>query len=193
LINLGCDWQARFIFEGEIKNYNRKIFYSDMELLTPGSGLIIWQTIVFVGLFLFLAKFAWKPILSSLKERESSIQHALDSAERAKQEILLLKSDNEKLLKEAREERERIMREAREAANRMKEEAQLDAKKAADKIVQDARAAINIEKAAALKEVKVQVAMFSLEIAEKLMKKNLSDDKSQKELVNNYVNDLKIN
>lgn len=164
-----------------------------MELLTPGSGLIIWQTIVFVGLFLFLAKFAWKPILSSLKERESSIQHALDSAERAKQEILLLKSDNEKLLKEAREERERIMREAREAANRMKEEAQLDAKKAADKIVQDARAAIIIEKQAALKEVKVQVAMFSLEIAEKLMKKNLADDKSQKDLVNNYINDLKIN
>jgi F-type H+-transporting ATPase subunit b len=164
-----------------------------MELLTPGSGLIIWQTIVFVGLFLFLAKFAWKPILSSLKERESSIQHALDSAERAKQEILLLKSDNEKLLKEAREERERIMREAREAANRMKEEAQIDAKKSADKIVQDARAAIIIEKQAALKEVKVQVAMFSLEIAEKLMKKNLADDKSQKDLVNNYINDLKIN
>jgi F-type H+-transporting ATPase subunit b len=164
-----------------------------MELLTPGTGLIIWQTIVFVGLFLLLAKFAWKPILGSLKERETSIQQALDSAERAKQEISLLKSDNEKLLREAREERERIMREAREAANRMKEEAQLDAKKAADKIIQEARAAINIEKQAALKEVKVQVAMFSLEVAERLMKKNLADDKSQKELVNNYINDLKIN
>ena len=164
-----------------------------MDLLTPGTGLIIWQTIVFLSLFLLLAKFAWKPILSSLKERETSIQSALDSAERAKQEMLLLKSDNEKLLKEAREERERIMREAREAANRMKEEAQADAKKASDKIIQEARAAINIEKQAALKEVKIQVAMFSLEIAEKLMKKNLSDDKSQKDLVNNYINDLKIN
>ena len=164
-----------------------------MELLTPCTGLIIWQTIIFVGLFFLLAKFAWKPILGALKERETSIQHALDSAERAKQEISLLKADNEKLLKEAREERERIMREARETANRMKEEAQLDAKKMADKIIDDARAAINIEKQAALKEVKVQVAMFSIHVAEKLMKKNLSDDKAQKELVTNYINDLKIN
>jgi F-type H+-transporting ATPase subunit b len=164
-----------------------------MELLTPGTGLIIWQFIIFVLLFLFLAKFAWKPILGSLKEREVSIQSALDTAERAKQEITLLKADNEKLLREAREERERIMREAREAANRMKEEAQLDAKKSADKIVADARAAINIEKQAALKEVKVQVAMFSLQIAERLIKKNLSTDKAQKELVDTYINDLKLN
>jgi F-type H+-transporting ATPase subunit b len=164
-----------------------------MELLQPGTGLIIWQLIIFVALFLFLAKFAWKPILSSLKEREVSIQSALDTAERAKQEITLLKADNEKLLKEAREERERIMREAREAANRMKDEAQSDAKKSADKIIEDARAAINIEKQAALKEIKVQVAMFSLEIAEKIMKKNLSSDKEQKALVENYLKDLKIN
>ncbi len=164
-----------------------------MELLTPGSGLIIWQLVVFVGLFLFLAKFAWKPILASLKERETSIQSALDTAEKAKQEIALLKADNEKLLQEAREERERIMRQAREAANRMLEEAQTDAKKTADKIIDDARAAINIEKQAALKEVKVQVAMFSLEIAEKLMKKNLAGDKEQRALVETYINDLKLN
>ena len=164
-----------------------------MELLTPGSGLIVWQLIVFVGLFFFLAKFAWKPILASLKERETSIQQALDTAEQAKLEMVALKADNEKLLKEAREERERIMREAREAANRMKDEAQLDAKKTADKIIEDARAAINIEKQAALKEVKVQVAMFSLEIAEKLMRKNLSNDKEQKDLAESYIKDLKLN
>jgi F-type H+-transporting ATPase subunit b len=164
-----------------------------LDLLTPGTGLIIWQLIVFVALFLFLAKFAWKPILSSLKERESSIQSALDTAERAKQEMALLKADNEKLLKEAREERERIMREAREVSNRMKEEAATEAKKTADKIVADARAAINIEKQAALKEVKVQVAMFSLEIAEKLMKKNLATDKAQRELVDSYIKDIKVN
>src|SRR5690606_2923682 len=136
---------------------------------------------------------SWKPILASLKERETSIQSALDTAEKAKQEISLLKADNEKLLREAREERERIMREAREAANRMIEEAQIDAKKTADKIIDDARAAINIEKQAALKEVKVQVAMFSLEIAEKLMKKNLANDKEQRALVETYINDLKLN
>ncbi|MEO5601920.1 MAG: F0F1 ATP synthase subunit B [Cyclobacteriaceae bacterium] len=164
-----------------------------MQLLTPGIGLIIWQTIVFVLLFLLLAKLAWKPIMTSLKDRERSIQDALDTAEKARHEMSQLKSDNEKLLKEAREERDRILREAREISIRMREEAQHDAKKTSEKIVEDARAAINIEKQAALKEVKIQVAMFSLEIAEKLIKKNLSGDKAQKDLVETYVKDLKVN
>lgn len=164
-----------------------------MQLLTPGVGLIIWQTIVFVLLFIVLAKLAWKPIINSLKERERSIQDALDTAEKARHEMSQLKADNEKLLSEAREERDRILREAREISNKMRDEAQQDAKKTADKIIEDARAAINIEKQAALKEVKVQVAQFSLEIAEKLMRKNLSGDKAQKELVENYVKDLKVN
>jgi F-type H+-transporting ATPase subunit b len=164
-----------------------------MQLLTPGVGLILWQLIIFVLLFLLLAKLAWKPILASLKERELSIQSALDTAEKARLEMAQLRSDNEKLLKEAREERDRILREAREASNRLREDAQAEAKKSADKIIEDARAAINIEKQAALKEVRTQVALFSLEVAEKLMKKSLSDDKSQKELVENYIKDLKIN
>ncbi len=84
-----------------------------MDLLTPGTGLIIWQLVIFIGLFLLLAKFAWKPILSSLKEREESIQTALDQAEKAKIEMASLKSDNEKLLKETREERDKILRDAR--------------------------------------------------------------------------------
>lgn len=164
-----------------------------MQLLTPGVGLIIWQIIVFVLLFLLLTKLAWKPIINSLNDRERSIQDALDTAEKARLEMSQLKSDNEKLLKEAREERDRILREAREVSIKMREEAQHEAKKTFDKIVEDARAAINIEKQAAMKEVKVQVAMFSLEIAEKLMKKNLSDDKAQKDLVETYVKDLKVN
>ena len=164
-----------------------------MQLLTPGIGLIIWQIIVFVLLFLLLTKLAWKPIINSLKDRERSIQDALDTAEKARLEMSQLKSDNEKLLKEAREERDRILREAREVSIKMKEESQHAAKKISDKIVEDARAAINIEKQAAMKEVKVQVAMFSLEIAEKLMKRNLSGDKAQKDLVETYVKDLKVN
>lgn len=164
-----------------------------MELLTPGTGLIIWQLIVFVALFFLLSKLAWKPIISSLKDREKSIQDALDTADKARQEMSQLKADNEKLLKEAREERDRILREAREAANRLKDDAQTDAKKSADKIIEDARAAINIEKQAALKEIRVQVATFSLQVAEKLIKKNLADDKSQKELVEGYIKDLKVN
>ncbi len=164
-----------------------------MELLTPGTGLIIWQAIIFVLLFIILSKFAWKPIAASLKEREDSIQAALDTADKARAEMAKLTADNANLLKEAREERDKMLRETREASNRMKEEAQGDAKKAADKIIDDARNAINIEKQAALKEVKIQVAMFSLQVAEKLMKKNLAGDKEQKELVEGYIKDLKLN
>lgn len=164
-----------------------------MDLLTPGIGLIFWQVVVFLLLVLLLAKMAWKPILRSIKEREHMIQEALDTAEKARHEMSQLRMENEKLLHEARDERDRILREAREIATHIKDEAAHDAKKMADKIVDDARAAINIEKQAALKEVKVQVATFSLAIAEKIMKKNLSTDKAQKELVESYVRDLKIN
>jgi len=164
-----------------------------MDLLTPDPGLIFWQIVVFTALFFLLAKLAWKPILSSLKERETSIQQALDLAEKAKLEMASLKADNEKLFKEAREQRDKILREAREASNRLKDEAKGESKKMADKIIDDARAATNIEKQAALKEVRIQVAMFSLQVAEKLMKKNLAGDKEQKELVEGYIKDLKLN
>lgn len=164
-----------------------------MELLTPGTGLIIWQAIIFIALFFLLSKLAWKPIVASLKEREESIQSALDAAEKAKIEMASLKSDNEKLLKEAREERDKILREAHEAANRFHDEAQAAAKKNADRIIEDAKAVIHTEKAVALRDVKAQVAMFSLNIAEKLIKKNLSDDKAQKELTDAFIKDLKLN
>jgi len=164
-----------------------------MELLTPGTGLILWQAIVFVLLFILLSRLAWKPILASLKERETSISDALNTAEKARQEIASLKSDNEKLLKEAREERDKMLKDARDAANRLKDQAAADAKKQGDKIIEDARIAINIEKQAALKEVHTQVALFSLEVAEKLMKKNLAGDKAQKDLVDGYIKELKLN
>ena len=164
-----------------------------MELLTPGTGLIIWKAIVFFPLVVLLYFLAWKPILASLKERETSITEALNTAEKARQEIAALKSDNEKLIKEAREERDKMLKEAREAANRLKDEAAADAKKAADKIIDDARQAIKIEKQAAMKDVRTQVAMFSLEVAEKLMKKNLAGDKAQKDLVDGYIKELKLN
>lgn len=164
-----------------------------MDLLTPGPGLIIWQLFVFVLLVFLLGKLAWKPILSSLKEREESIQQALDSAENAKKEMASLKEDNEKLLRETREERDKILRDARDAANRIHDQAQADAKKNADRLIEDAKAIIQTEKNSALRDVKEQVAMFSLDIAEKLIKKNLSDDKAQKELANTFIKDLKLN
>jgi F-type H+-transporting ATPase subunit b len=164
-----------------------------MELLTPGSGLFFWQLIVFVGLFLILAKYAWKPMLTGIKEREASIQQALDSAEKAKHEMAALKSDNEKLLREAREERDTILREARQAAIAINDQAQAEAKRNADRLIEDAKAVIQVEKNAALRDVRAQVALFSIEIAEKLIKKNLATDAAQKALVEEFIKDLKLN
>lgn len=164
-----------------------------MELLTPGIGLIFWQVVVFLILVILLRVMAWKPILASLKEREESIQGSLDSAERAKEEMAALKADNEVLLKQAREERDKILRDARDAANRLHDQAQMDAKKNADKIIEDAKAVIQTEKNAALRDVKEQVALFSLEVAERLMKTNLKEDKAQKELADRFVKELKLN
>jgi F-type H+-transporting ATPase subunit b len=164
-----------------------------MDLLTPGVGLIFWQVVVFILLFIFLTKFAWKPILNSLKEREESIQLALDSAEKAKEEMAKLQAGNEQLLSEAREERDKILRDARDAANRLGDQMQNEAKKAADRMIEDAKAVINTEKHAALRDVKEQVAMFSLQIAEKLIKKNLSTDQAQKDLVSEFLKETKLN
>ena len=164
-----------------------------MELLTPGPGLIIWQAIIFLLLVLLLKALAWKPILASLKERETSIQQALDSAEKAKEEMTKLQAGNEQLLRQAKEERDKIIRDARDAANRLIDVAQTEAKRSADKLIEDAKAVINTEKAAALRDVKAEVALFSLQIAEKLIKKNLSSDQAQKDLVSEYLKETKLN
>ncbi|GAB1446939.1 MAG: F0F1 ATP synthase subunit B [Cyclobacteriaceae bacterium] len=164
-----------------------------MDLLTPGVGLIFWQAVVFLILILALSKMAWKPILNGLKQREETIQGSLDAADKARQQMVTMHADSEALLKEAREERDKILHEARDAANRLHSQAQVEARKNADKIIEDAKAVIQTEKNAALRDVKEQVAIFSLEVAEKLMRKNLSDDKAQRELTNRFVEELKLN
>jgi len=164
-----------------------------MELLTPGTGLLFWQAIVWIVLIFFLSKFAWKPIVQSLRIREDSIQEALDSAEDAKKEMAKLTSDNEKLLEAARLERDNILKEARDAGNVMMEEAKAGAATASAKMIEEAKTAINTEKMAALTEVKNQVAVLSMEIAEKLVKKQLSNDKAQKDMVADFVKDINLN
>ncbi|HET8861186.1 F0F1 ATP synthase subunit B [Marivirga sp.] len=164
-----------------------------MDLITPDYGLIFWTTLVFLILVFLLRAIAWKPILSALKAREGSIADALKSAENAKEEMAKLQADNQKLLKEARLERDKLLKEATDIANKIKEEAKSDAAKQADKIIADAKSAIEIEKNAALKEVTTKVAQLSLEIAEKLVRKNLSDDKAQKALAEDFMKDLKLN
>ncbi|SRX52659.1 F0F1 ATP synthase subunit B [Aequorivita sp. CIP111184] len=156
-------------------------------------GLFIWQIIIFVLLLFLLRKFAWKPILNAVNDREEGIKNALDSAEKAKLEMQNLQADNEKLLQEARVEREMMMKEAREIKAKMIADAKEDAKTEADKMVAQAQAAIESEKKSAIAELKQQVASLSLEIAEKVVKHELSDKDKQLKLVNEMLGDAKLN
>jgi F-type H+-transporting ATPase subunit b len=140
-----------------------------------------------------LGKFAWKPILSGLREREQTIESALLSAEQAKNEMQALQADNQKLLAEARAERDALLKEAIAVANTIKEDAREETSKITARMIEDAKAAIETEKKAALTDVKNQVAMLSLEITEKLLRKQLADQKGQRELIDSYVKDLNLN
>ena len=156
-------------------------------------GLFFWQTLLFVALILLLKKFAWKPILDAVNEREQGIKDALDSAEQAKQEMANLQADNEKLLKEARAERDAMIKEARDIKNKMINDAKEEAKGEADKMVAQAQAAIESEKKAAIADLKNQVASLSLEIAEKVVRENFSSDDKQQKLVKNLLDDSSLN
>ncbi len=164
-----------------------------MDLITPGSGLIFWQLFGFLGLLFILIKFAWKPMLAALDERETSIENALKAAETARNEMANLKAENEKLLAEARLERDNILKKASEASAKMIEDARAEAIKTGAQMIENAKAVIETEKKAALADVKTQVANLALDVTEKLLRKNLSDDKAQKELVDGYIKDLKLN
>ncbi len=156
-------------------------------------GLFFWQFLIFVGLIFLLKKFAWKPILDSVNEREEGIKNALLSAENAKKEMQNLKSDNEKLLAEARLERDSMMREAREIKDKMINDAKTEAQVAGQKMIEQAKASIESEKNAAMAELKAQVSTLSLEIAEKLLKDELSNKEAQTKLVEKMLGDVKLN
>lgn len=162
-------------------------------LITPDPGLFIWTTIVFAILWLLLAKFAFKPIAKGLRSREESISDALKEAERARAEIAELKNENEDLLKEAREERSKILREANELKAKIVSEAKEEAKKEATKVIEDAQHEINVQKSRAFKEAKEDIGKIAVEIAEKLMKKDLESTANQEELIASLVKDVKFN
>lgn len=162
-------------------------------LLTPGLGLIIWMAVIFITVFLILRKFAWKPILGALSEREDEIDSALRMAEETRAEMAKLKSDNEKLIAEARKERDVILSEARETANNMVSTAEAKAKEQGSKILEEARESMTTERTAMIADVKKQVASISIGIAEKLLKKELSDKKAQESLVSELLTDAKLN
>lgn len=156
-------------------------------------GLFIWQVVIFVGLILLLKKFAWKPILDAVNEREEGIKNALLSAENAKKEMQNLKSDNEKLLADARAERDELMKDAREIKEKMINDAKAEAQATGEKMISQAKAAIESEKNAAMADIKNQVSSLSLEIAEKLIKGELSNKESQTKLVEKMLDDAKLN
>ena len=156
-------------------------------------GLFFWQAIILVILIVLLAKFAWKPILAALAAREEGISNALLAAENAKKEMQNLKSDNEKLLAEARAERDLMMKEAREIKEKMIADAKSEAQAQGEKMIESAKATIESEKNAAMTELKNQVSSLSLEIAETLLKGELSNKEAQTKLVEKMLGDAKLN
>jgi F-type H+-transporting ATPase subunit b len=164
-----------------------------MELVQPSIGLIFWMSVSFLIILFLLKKFAWKPILTMIKERENSIEQALESAERAKEEMKALQSSNERILAEARSERDAMLKEAREIREKMIVDAKGLANKEGERMLASARENIQNEKMAAITELKNQVATLSIEIAEKILKSELSSDEKQKSLVNTLLKDVNLN
>ena len=164
-----------------------------MELVTPEIGLIFWTTVVFSLLLVVLKKYAWKPILSAVDERNKSIEDALKAADKAKEEMLALNVDNERILMEAKKERDILLKEGREIKDSIIAEAKDKAKIEADKILITAKEQINNEKMKAITELKNQVAEMSIDIAEKILKSELSDKNKQKELIAEALKSNKLN
>lgn len=164
-----------------------------MGLLTPSLGYFVWALVAFIIVFLLLKKFAWKPILKSLNERETNISNAIASAEKVKAEMAQLQNENEALLAKAREERGQLLKEARDMKDKIVNEAKEQAKVEANKIIAEAQAAIQAQKMAALTDVKNQVGKLVIEVSEKVLRKQLSGEGAQEAHIQGLVDTLKLN
>ena len=164
-----------------------------MDLLLPGLGLFLWTLIAFIIVFLLLRKFAWKPILSSLHEREKTISDSLSTAQKVKAEMAQLKNENEALLAKAREERASLIKDAKIVSDKMVADAKERAKSEYDRIVADAQAAIEQQKMAALTDVKNQVGNLVIEVAEKVLRRELDNREEQEKYIVQLANDVKLN
>ena len=156
-------------------------------------GLFVWQTLLFVLLILLLKKFAWKPILNAVNDREEGIKNALAEADKARQEMQNINADNERILKEARTERDSMLKEARDIKNNLIEEAKEEAKAQGNKLIEQAKSTIQSEKLAAIADIKNQVAELSMNIAEKVVKDELSNKDKQLKLVDQMLKEAKLN
>lgn len=164
-----------------------------MELVTAHGNLIFWMILMFAILLFILKKYAWKPILKALKDREYSIQEALNSADKAKQEMEALNLDNKKIINDAKKERDLLLKEAKEIKEKIILEAKENAQQEALKIQEVAKQIIENEKLAAIEEMKNQIAILSIEIAKTIIEKQLSNPKENNEIMNNILKDIKLN
>lgn len=164
-----------------------------MDLITPAVGQLFWGGVVFITLLILLKRFAWKPILNAVNDRAKAIEASVDLADRTKAEMKALQQNNEQLLKEARIERDNILKEATQTSKNVIEEAKDRARQEVDKIMADAQQAIRAERKAAVAQLKTETAALSLEIAEQIIKGQLSSDSQQKELAEKLVDDLSVN
>lgn len=164
-----------------------------MGLVNPGIGLIVWMTLAFLIVLFVLAKFAWKPIMRALNQREQTIDEALHAAEKAREDMKTLQADNEKLLKKAKIERDEILKEARKLRDKIVDDSKESAKQEADRILEDARNQIHYERMAAVTELKNEIANLSIEIAEKVLQQELSDKNKHQELIEKQLQKVKFN
>ncbi len=164
-----------------------------MELLTPELGLFFWTLLAFLIVFFILKKFAWKPILNALNERETGIAESIAAADRVRKEMAQMQNESEKLLAQAREERTTMLREAKETRDRMVNEAKEAAKVEANKIISDAQQQIHQQKMAALTEVKNEIGKLAIEVAEKVLRKQLSTVEAQNAYANQLAEEVKLN
>ena len=155
-------------------------------------GLFFWQLLIFVGLVLLLKKFAWKPILDAVNEREDSIRESLLSADKSRKEMESLNENNKKILKEAREERDSLIKDAKITSAKIVEDSKKESKLVAEKLIIQAQESINREKKAAIDELKVQVADISIKVAEKILRSELKDKDKQSKLIKDLIKDSKL-
>jgi F-type H+-transporting ATPase subunit b len=164
-----------------------------MELLLPELGLFIWTLLAFIIVFLILKKFAWKPILDTLNDREKSIADSIASADKVRKEMANMQSENEQLLNQAREERSLMLKEAKETKDKIVSQAKAEATEEANKIMAEARSQIQNEKMAALTDVKNQMGKLVIEVSEKVLRKELSDKSAQESYISTLAKEIKLN
>lgn len=164
-----------------------------MDLITPDFGLFFWMLVTFTLVFVILKRYAWKPIVQALREREENIQEGIDNAEKARIEIENVRIKSDKIISESIVERDKLIRQGREIKEKIVAEARIEAEEEAKKLVETAKKLIEEEKVAAVNQIKVQIASLSVEIAERILRKRLKEDTDQKELMNSLLEEFKLN